>query len=127
MHRARKNKWSESPDIPDTFKVKAIVKKHFNLIFLTEEVVKIPVGGYVNYRKPDLYNKERQIALELDGVGVHGFGDLLREKDIRQNEDFSRAGVQVVRLNSAQTNGYEEDKIVEQLRVIQPFKSLILD
>ena len=83
---------------------------------MTDEVIKIPDGGYATYRRPDLYSKQHGLVIELDGEGVHGFGDILREKDIRQNEDYKLAGVQVIRINSAQTEGYREDLVVETLK-----------
>ena len=116
VHRARKTKWSASPDVGQTFIVKGFVKKHFGVIMLTSENIKIPDGGYATYRRPDLYSKQHRLVIELDGEGVHGFGEILREKDIRQNEDFSKAGIQVIRINSAQTNGYEEKLVIKILQ-----------
>ena len=120
IHHARKTKWTESPDIDDNFKVKAVIKKYFKLIFLTDEVIEIPAGGFFNYRRPDLYNKAEKIVIELDGEGAsgrHGWGDQLStRRDERKDEDYLRAGVKCVHVNSASTFGYREDLVLKILQ-----------
>lgn len=114
IHRANKKRDSES-DIPDKFRVAKILKDNFGIIALTDEVVLTP-GGYANYRKPDLYNKTRKIAFELDGI-IHGYGDEVsqREKDWRKLEDYKLIKLEHYVLNSAVTNGYAEDFVVSEL------------
>ena len=119
VHRARKTKWTESPDIPDNFKIKRIVKEAFGLIFLTDEVIEIPAGGYHNYRRPDLYNKAEKIVVELDGEGFsgkHGWSEIPTRRDERKDSDYDLAGVRYVHINSSQTNGYEEKLVLKLLQ-----------
>ena len=119
VHHARKTKWSESPDIDDNFKVKAIIKKHFQVIMLTDEVIAIPAGGFANYRRPDLYSKKLKLVVELDGHGFsgkHGWGEMPTTKDQRKDEDYDLAGVKYVHVNSAVTEGYEKDLVIKVLQ-----------
>ena len=118
VHRARKTKWSASPDVGQTFIVKGFVKKHFGVIMLTSENIKIPDGGYATYRRPDLYSKQHRLVIELDGEGVHGFGEILREKDdstkCRFQQDCRQS--KSCHVNSAQTDGYEEKLVIKILQ-----------
>ena len=119
VHHARKTKWSASPDVDQNFMVKRFIKEHFNIIMLTEEVIEIPAGGFANYRRPDLYNKAEKIVVELDGHGFsgkHGWGEQSTTRDERKDEDYLRAGVKCVHVNSAGTLGYKEDLV---LKVVQ--------
>ena len=119
VHRARKTKWSESPDIDQNFAVKGFIKKHFGIILLTDEVIQIPAGGYMNFRRPDLYNKKLKLVVELDGHGFsgkHGWGEIKTTKDERKDADYKLAGVKVCHVNSAQTDGYEEKLVIKILQ-----------
>lgn len=114
-HRANKKRTSEI-DIPDKFKVMKILKLRFGIITLTDEVVSTP-GGYATYRKPDLFDKQHRRAFELDGEGVHGWGDQisLRERDWRKLTDYELIKLPYYTLNSAVTQGYDEELVVSEL------------
>jgi hypothetical protein len=115
QHRANRNRTSES-DIPDKFRVMAIIKKYFNIRTLTDEVIPIP-KGYATYRQPDLLAKHpRRIVFELDGL-VHGNGDEVsfRERDERKLNDYESIYQEYYVINSAVTDGYEESKVVTTL------------
>lgn len=93
-----------------------ILKANYHIITLTDEVVSIP-EGYATYRKPDLFSKSHQIAFELDGEGVHGWGEpiSLREKDWRKLQDYKSINLEHYVLNSAVTEGYDEELIIKDL------------
>lgn len=119
IHHTRKTKWSESPDIDQNFSVKKMIKEHFGIIMLTDEVIEIPAGGYFHYRRPDLYNKKLKVAVELDGHGFsgkHGWGEITTTKDQRKDKDYKIAGVTAYHVNSALTDGYEEPLVIASLR-----------
>ena len=115
VHRANKRRTSES-DIPDKFKVMAILKKHFGIITLTDEAIPTP-SGHFDYRNPDLFDKQNQAVYELDGE-VHGWGDEIsvRERDQRKLDDYDKIGMKYYIINSAVTRGYSEDLVVSELK-----------
>ena len=114
-HRANKNRTYEI-DIPDKFRVMQILKDNFGIITLTDEIVETP-GGYADYRKPDLLDKQHYQVYELDGEGVHGYGDevSLRLKNKQKQDDYDRIKIKYYILNSAVTDGYDEELVVEEL------------
>lgn len=103
-------------DFDQTWAVKYMIRQHFKLEALTDEIVMTPKGRFP-FRKPDLFIKARypQIVIELDGEGVHGFGDRVSEthRDSTKYEDYATVkNLVVVRINSALTNGYQEDLVI---------------
>jgi len=115
-HKARQEA-EGSPDLDDIFKVIYILRDEFGLHGLADEVIEIPFGGYTTYRRPDIYIKEHGIIIELDGEGIHGVGDEVSEieKDRYKNYDYKLAEVEVIRINSAKTDGYDREKVILEL------------
>ena len=115
-HEARKNTTEGESDLDDKFHIIEILRTEFGISGLSDEVIEIPPGGYTTYRRPDLLIRPDTV-IELDGEGVHGFGDEVSmiEKDKCKDFDLKRAGYQIIRINSAITKGYDRDLVILEL------------
>lgn len=123
VHLANKNRTEES-DIPDKFRVMKYLKRHFNMPCLTGEAFKIPGKNYARY--PDIFikNYHPNIAILLHG-GWHGYGEIIREYDVKAAVDYELLPMKLIEIYAAQTDDYSEEKIVEHM-VALGFEDLII-
>jgi hypothetical protein len=113
VHLANKRRVEES-DVPDKFRVAACLKNHFKLYALTGEALEIPGKQYARW--PDLFVKSHvpQLAILLHG-GWHGEGEIVRQYDVKAQDDYKLLPVQLIEIYSEQTDGYDEAAIVEHM------------
>ena len=113
-HLARKNREGEG-DIEDKFLVIGILKEFFGLHGLTGELVQIDCDSY---RLPDILIRSIPTTIiELDG-GIHGYGDQVtkREKDIQRDEDYKKAGYNLIVINKEETAKYDYHLVIPILQ-----------
>lgn len=113
-HLARKQREGEG-DIEDKFLVIGILRHFFNLHGLTGETVQIDEDSY---RLPDIMIKTTtpRTVIELDGP-IHGNGELVTkpERDLTRDEDYRKAGYNLIIVNKKQTNNYHYEKVIPVL------------
>ena len=113
MHRARKSDGYQG-DEDDKQRVISIIVKFFGIHCVRSDLIDVGLNG----RIPDLRSTDTNPVyyIELDGE-YHGFGDELTtsQKTERRNREYEEKGLELIVINKAQTNGYEEKKVIDLL------------
>ena len=110
---AKKTREGEG-DILDKFFVIEILRDHFGLHGLTGEIAKIDEDSY---RLPDILIKTNpRTCIELEGE-IHGNGEQItkRDKDITRDEDYKKAGYNLILIFKQEKLGYTKQNIIDSL------------
>ena len=86
IHKANRSR-SEESDMP----LKMRIQQYFNKLgvyFLTDKKLELTKPSY---RLPDLYEKNNELIIELDGP-VHGNGEIVTKKTVDKIEDYLANG-----------------------------------
>ena len=90
IHKANRSR-SEESDMP----LKMRIQQYFNKLgvyFLTDKKLELTKPySFTSYRLPDLYEKNNELIIELDGP-VHGNGEIVTKKTVDKMEDYLANG-----------------------------------
>ena len=105
-------------DFTAVHKVRELIWYNFGIRALTGQY--LHSGDII--RNPDLYIPGARIVIELDGY-IHGQGDFVQRKDQRRNESYEAMNFELITIYAAQTDDYDDDKVIEVLRQHPTFEA----
>ena len=115
IYRARKSDnytWDED----DKQKVIDILRDEFGVHSIRSDGIRTARG---TNRIPDLETTDvfPTVYIELDG-GYHGYGDdiSISTRTLRRNEDYADLGYELIVINEADTDGYDEARVIAVLK-----------